>query len=75
MQTQTITLQKFIADEGKYFFNETSKVICTQLFLGKNDKIENYKEIDESEKAEIEAKWEEERKAEEEKMGQDTQNE
>lgn len=70
-QKTTITLEKYVADEGKYFYNEDSKVICTQLFLGKNDKIENYKEIDESEKAEIEAQWEEERKAEEENMEQD----
>lgn len=74
-QKTTITLEKYTCDEGKYFYNETSKVICTQLFLGKNDSLDNWPEIDETEKAEIETKWEEERKAEEGKMGQDAQNE
>lgn len=75
MKTENITLTKYVADEGKYFCNREQRIIATQLFLGKADSLDNWPEIDESEKAEIEAQWEEERKAEEEKMGQDAQNE
>ena len=63
-KTENITLTKYIADDGMYFCNAEQKVICTQLFLGKNDTIENWPEIDEEEKNELEKQWKAEAEAE-----------
>lgn len=60
MQATQITITKYVAEEGKYFCNEEQKVIATQLFLGVNDSIENWPEITEEKKNELEAKWQEE---------------
>lgn len=63
-QKTTITLEKYVAEEGMYFCNAEQKAICTQLFLGENDSIENWPEIDEEEKAELERQWKAEAEAE-----------
>lgn len=73
MQTKTIQITSYVADEGFYFYNAENKVIATQLFLGKNDTIENYTEITEEEKIAIEAEWEAEAEKDREELEREIQ--
>ena len=46
--TQTVTLRELIADDGMVITDKnTQKIRATKIYLGKNERRDNYLEIDE----------------------------
>ena len=56
MEIKTYEQRVLIPDEGKWLYNEKAQVITDKVFLGVNSKVENWIEITEEEKQEIEQK-------------------
>lgn len=59
---KTTTFQQIIleASDGMYLYNKNNKVIGKVAYLGRFDTPENWEEITEERKVELEAQWEKE---------------
>lgn len=55
MKLVKIELSKWVSDEGKVFRKKGTNEYCTELYPSPLNPIENYEEITEEEKKEIEA--------------------
>lgn len=61
MKIETINGIRVVTPEsGMFLCNEEQKVICAKVYLGVNSDETLWKEITETEKAELEAMWSEE---------------
>lgn len=60
MKIETYEQRILIPDEGKYLYNETAQVISDKVYLGVNANENEWTEISEEEKQEIESKLNEE---------------
>lgn len=61
MKIETINgIRVATPESGMFLCNEEQKVICNKVYLGVNSNENDWKEITETEKAELEAMWSEE---------------
>lgn len=58
MKIETINgIRVAVPESGMFLCNEEQKIICTKVFLGVNANENDWKEITETEKAELETLW------------------